>query len=146
MLKKKCLSTKKLAVLWFQDPIWSTEARNHQKEILNIARDSVSLFYRQMQQDPVVLCNNKRARKISESSVVQGAVPMKGLEEFLKVSLPSFFSSHPSDHRVFPSIEFIWNRLHCFRMQSHLYIFLRQWQLICNHHLREKSFWENAKQ
>lgn len=57
--------------------------------------------------NPVVLCNNKRARKISESSVVQGAVPMKGLEEFLKVSLPSFFSSHPSDHRVFPSIEFI---------------------------------------
>lgn len=107
MFLKKMSIPPKLAVLGFRiqfDLHRSTKIT--QKEILNIARDSMPLFYRQMEILWSQKAQQQQGKKISGifSCVVGNAE--KGPEEFLKVSL-SVFSSHPSDHRVFPSIEFI---------------------------------------
>lgn len=151
MLKEqKCLSTKKLAVPWFQDPIWSIyRSTKSLKRILGTLQGILFPFLtdRWKSCGPLRQQEGKGDKgRFLNVKLYSGQWPMRGLEGLLKVSPPSFSSSHPSDHRVFPSMEFIWNRLQPFRMQSHLYTFLSWWQLICNQHIWEESFWEIAKQ
>ena len=141
MLLKKCLSTKKLAVLWFQDPIWSTEARNHQKEILNIARDSASLFYRQM--EILWSCATRGQGQFLNLQLCSGQCLWRVWKSFSKYPFSHFLALTQVTTESFQVFEIGYPASECkFTCTS----FVRQWQLICNHHLRENSFWENAKQ
>lgn len=131
-------------MLWFQDPIWSTEAQNHQKEILNIARDSASLFYRQM--EILWSCATRGQGKFLNLQLCSGQCLWRVWKSFSKYPFSHFLALTQvttESSQVSSSFEIGYIASECkFTCTS----FVRQWQLICNHHLREKSFWENAKQ
>lgn len=131
---QKCLSTKRFAMPWFQNPTWSIYVRT--KSLMRIPSCCRQFCFPFLHTDgnPAVLCGNKRPMELQKDfwtfwtrSCTMGfrEHPVKGLKEFLKVSLLSFSSSHPSDHRVSPNITFIWNRPQPFRLQSHLCTFFK---------------------